>query len=171
MFLELEIIVLISFGAKTLSSKYDWLHAIYVNADCSSVAKNSYAIYCPKGTYAGLRPKIRRDSTSTSITLDEYDHTFITNKTFGEGESRTVYIPNNPPIGQEYVILCPHRYSANLDKNKSKFNITISGGGTFYSVNDGATRTNTITWQESTVECKLWWDGTYWFYAHNSWTK
>ena len=158
-------------ATKTLSSKYDWLHAIYVNADCSSVAKNSYAIYCPKGTYAGLRPKIRRDSTSTSITLDEYDHTFITNKTFGEGESRTVYIPNNPPIGQEYVILCPHRYSANLDKNKSKFNITISGGGTFYSVNDGATRTNTITWQESTVECKLWWDGTYWFYAHNSWTK
>lgn len=149
--------------------RYNYLHAIYVNADCSGVAKNSYAIYCPKGIYAGLRPKIRRDSTSTSITLDEYDHTFITNKTFGEGESRTVYIPKNPPIGQEYVILCPHRYSANLNKNKSKFNISISGGGTFYCVIDGAKRANTITWEESTVECRLWWDGTYWFYSYNSW--
>ena len=153
----------------TDSSRYQYLHAIYVNADCSGVAQNSYAIYCPKGTYAGLRPKIRRDSTSKSITLDEYDHTFITNKSFGEGEERTVLIPKNPPIGQEYVIICPCRYSASLEKNMSKFHISISGGGTFYCVHDGQTRSNTITWKESTVECKLWWDGTYWWYSYNSW--
>jgi hypothetical protein len=119
--------------------------------------------------YSGLRPRIRSNGTDSTITATTEDHTIITYKTFGEGETRTIHIPKNPPIGQEYVILCPHRHSASNDDKKSKLTISIIEGGTFYCINNGNQISNSITWKESTVECKLWWDGHYWFYSYNSW--
>ncbi len=56
----------------------------------------NFAIKCIDGFFAGLRPLVRKLTTSTTLTI--YDHTIIVEKAL------TVTLPLNPPDGQEYLI-------------------------------------------------------------------
>lgn len=143
---------------------------IYIDHDTSLYDGSETAITVTSGLFVGLRRPIRVDSTSTSIMVFENDHTIISTKAFGEGEERYVHIPTDPPVGQEYVIMCTRRYSANLDKNKSKFYIA-SNNKTFFNCTDSSTSTGSVVWKEACVECRLWYDGNIWYYSYNSWTK
>ena len=86
--------------------------ALRVICDVGSTSKHSYAIGCPHGMYAGLRPCI--EYWTGSNTLDIFAHTVIINSS----SEVTITLPSNPPNGQEYVFLC-------IQKN----NITINGNG------------------------------------------
>lgn len=52
-----------------------------------------------RGVFAGLRPNVRK--VSTSYTLDEFDHTII-----ASGSSTVLTLPSSPRQGQEYWLVC-----------------------------------------------------------------
>lgn len=92
---------------------YSYLHAVYI--DCNTHIKrtnngkteyNNHAIYCPRGTFAGLRPKMTY-ITSGSHTLTEYEHTIVLNNS--SDSVITLTLPSNPQDGQEYVIYQVHK--------------------------------------------------------------
>lgn len=97
------------------NTTYAYLHAVYI--DCNTHIKNTrtggkteynnHAIYCPRGTFAGLRPKMTY-ITSGTHTLTEYEHTIVLNNTSTD-TAINIYLPSNPQDGQEYVIYQVHR--------------------------------------------------------------
>lgn len=99
----------------TPNTTYAYLHAVYI--DCNTHIKNTrtsgkteynnHAIYCPRGTFAGLRPKMTY-ITSGTHTLTEYEHTIVLNNTSTD-TAINIYLPSNPQDGQEYVIYQVHR--------------------------------------------------------------
>ena len=63
---------------------------------------HTYAIKIVDGCIAGLRPACRTISASTELT--KYDHTILVDHT--EGGDITLHLPDNPIIGQEFLLLC-----------------------------------------------------------------
>ena len=100
--------------------------ALRVICDVGSTSKHSYAIGCPHGMYAGLRPSI--EYWTGSQELDIFAHTVVINSS----SKVTVNLPANPPNGQEYVLLC-------LQNN----HISINGNGKeIFVMNENATKTS-----------------------------
>lgn len=80
--------------------QYDRLAALHVSCSGTSAKKN-YAIYCPKGQVAGLRPNTRRVNSTAGTTLDEFDHTILCQR--GNG-TIPITLPTNKEDGQCYEI-------------------------------------------------------------------
>lgn len=65
--------------------------------------KRPYAFYCPKGQFAGLRPRFRRIVCPATEKLEKIDHTL---EVFGvNGNACTLTLPTGPEDGQIYEIL------------------------------------------------------------------
>ena len=90
------------------TNNYPALSAFYVSCKGTSALEN-FAIYCPNGMFAGLRPRARviksTANSSDPHQLTELDHTIIINVSSG-----TTYIklPASPQEGQTYEIYCCH---------------------------------------------------------------
>lgn len=70
----------------------------------ASGGTTNYAFYCPDGIFAGLRPKVRyitSSSSSSAKKLTEYDYTLIVDNT----NEITVTLPSSPKDGQTYIIV------------------------------------------------------------------
>lgn len=100
------------------TNKYPYLSAFHVSCKGTSAIEN-FAIYCPNGMFAGLRPRARVITTTANSydphQLTELDHTIIINVSSG-----TTYIrlPASPQEGQVYEIYtCHHQMSLNINLN------------------------------------------------------
>ena len=140
----------------TSPEKYNYptISGIYVSVTGAPV---NYAIKCPNGMFAGLRPKTRVvTQTNVDTVLTELDHTVIVNY----WPSGRVYIslPESPREGQEYEI-----YSSNAECQLS----INSAGITIYVINEGIERVNEDFSSQNRRYIKLvyakglWWE-TYW---------
>lgn len=107
---------------------------------------NNYAIKCYSGLFAGLRPNIRT-VTTTSVTLNEYDHTIVVNTT----SAVTIYLPSSPKLGQVYNII--HTTTGTLTFNRNN-------GSSIKVVSS-----NTIVTTLASTNREMWtfiYDGMYW---------
>lgn len=64
--------------------------------------KNPYAFYCGAGQFAGLRPKVRRVTSTTKTTLDKLDHTILCVRS--DGATIPIGLPTEKENGQCYEI-------------------------------------------------------------------
>ena len=112
-------------------------------------APNGYSVYAVNGMFAGLRPKAR--SVSGTTTLDEYDHTI-----FATSSSADITLPSAPQMGQEYVILAPYG------------GVQIRGNGKNIRLfHDGVVRTGFRCGDiAARTEFRLYWTGTEWWATH-----
>lgn len=86
--------------------------------DYDGTGGGNFAIECINGLFAGLRPNVRRIST-TPVTLTEYDYMIRVTRTC------TVNLPTNPKLGQRYEII--NNWGANLTINGKGKNIWAYG--------------------------------------------
>lgn len=151
--------------------------ALNIVSDVGSSSYDSYAISCASGMHGGLRPSIITSSGS-SYTADLIDHTIIMTKTLEKDKSGNsnhtiqVYIPRTPPKGQEYVIIHTGAAWASVADNRSHFIVSLTGTGTstIKNVNQGGVdRGTSIEWRGVRLECRFYFDGTYWWVTYNDW--
>lgn len=64
--------------------------------------KEPYAFYSPYGLFAGLRPKVRRVTSTTKTTLDKLDHTILCVRS--DGATIPIELPREKENGQCYEI-------------------------------------------------------------------
>jgi hypothetical protein len=82
-----------------------------------------------RGVFAGLRPNVRK--VSTSDTLDEFDHTII-----ASGSSTVLTLPSSPLQGQEYWLVCADGNIKIKSKTSNIFNMHGYSGSLISQVGD-----------------------------------
>ena len=85
----------------TDSYQVDYGEAIGVHSSVKGY-KNPYAFYCPNGQFAGLRPKVRRITSTSKTTLSEFDHTILCVRS--DGGTINIELPKEKENGQCYEI-------------------------------------------------------------------
>ena len=121
------------------SEYYDFLSAFYVSCK-GTRAKEHFSIYCPNGTFAGLRPRTIKQPNN-DYDLSPLDHTIISE--FADG-NRWLNLPENPQAGQYYRIIKYGSHMLHVDSKNSSNLVTRIGVSTDYGHGFSASERGTI---------------------------